>query len=155
MTVKRSMFGAGAAMLALAASLASCDDHGRSPIPEAGGGDEGFGFFAELTRDRGDASFGSVVTGSTSPLVRITISNVGNAESGQVSTLISGADGGSFAIDANACAGKTLVIEGACTIDVVFSPMSVGPKTGTLITSASPGGTVAVKLDGDGVVSSR
>ena len=39
----------------------------------------------------------------------------------------------------------------SCTFDVRFSPTTIGPLTGTVLVSASPGGAVSVVLNGTGL----
>ncbi|MBA3463650.1 MAG: choice-of-anchor D domain-containing protein [Deltaproteobacteria bacterium] len=92
------------------------------------------------------SDFGSVEVNTNSTATAFTVRNTGEAESGAINAVVSGA-AGDFQV-ANGC--TTLVGGGTCVISVTFRPTSPGTKTGMLLVTGSPGGSTMANLTGVG-----
>jgi Abnormal spindle-like microcephaly-assoc'd, ASPM-SPD-2-Hydin len=92
--------------------------------------------------------FGSLPIGGTSAVTTFTVANpAGGAALSGLTVTVSGA-GFTSPTMGNRC--TAMLAAGAnCTVDVIFSPMSAGGKTGSLIASAG-GQTVTAALSGNG-----
>ena len=99
-------------------------------------------------------SFGDVEVGSSSPAQTFTVSNVGGADLLVGTITLTGTNADQFAIQNDNVSGQTIAPAGSRTLQVVFSPTSVGAKSAALsIPSNDPDEpTVAVPLSGVGVV---
>lgn len=94
-------------------------------------------------------ALGSVNVGASGAQT-VTVYNTGNAALAINSVSLSGADAAEFAIQDNTCAGA-LTAHAACTLSVVFAPVSAGDKTATLaIASSDPASPYAVTVAGTG-----
>lgn len=80
-------------------------------------------------------SFGDQNIGLTSPPRLITIQNDGNF----VLNFESFTPPPEFEVRNNQCAGLPLAIDATCTLEVVFAPITIGPKTGGNLTIRSDG----------------
>jgi len=105
------------------------------------------GAFIEATPTFGD--FGEVEIGSS--LMRsFVISNTGteNLEIGEIS--ITGTNSSDFNVQSDNCSGSTIAPSGSCTLDVTFSPTSVGRKNALLNISSNDSSTpnLSVPLNG-------
>jgi hypothetical protein len=96
------------------------------------------------------ADFGSVATGSNSSNVAFTVRNTGGAASGIPSVALTGVQATQFNIVSNGCTAS-LPGGGTCTITARFSPTGTGARTARLEVSASPGGSDASDLSGNGI----
>jgi len=105
---------------------------------------------ASLSMAPPSRGFGSVVTGTMSPPLAFTITNLGGQVSGVPSAMLTGAGAAQFAIAGNTCTA-TLAPGAACTVQVRFAPTTTGAATAALSVSATPGGTVMGTLSGDGI----
>jgi hypothetical protein len=103
-----------------------------------------------LVIDDPDHGFGAVAVGAASTTARLTIGNTGQAPTGGLAVALS--DPTRFAIVADTCSQVALAPSATCSVDVRFTPVSVGTATGSLTASASPGGDVATSLGGTGTV---
>jgi len=92
--------------------------------------------------------YGLVATGSTSSKP-ITITNTGDVDSPTLSVTLSG-DITDFSITQDECSGSPLAATGTCTVDVTFSPTSLGARSATLQVAGAPGGSVPASLSGTG-----
>ena len=99
-------------------------------------------FSAVLTPTSED--FGTQLTGTTSVVRNITISNTGTI-SGSVGSI---SVNGDFHLAANTC-GATLLPQSGCTVSIAFTPMAAGARSG-LLTVASGAGTQTAALTGTG-----
>jgi hypothetical protein len=106
---------------------------------------------AHLSISPGARAFGSQPTGASSPAQTFTLTNDGEVPSGAVSTAITGSDSSSFSRSNDHCAGVVLAPGDECTVELVFSASSTGPKTGTLEASAAGGGSASAELSGTGL----
>jgi hypothetical protein len=89
--------------------------------------------------------FGSVITGATSAVAQITLSNPGQG----ALTLSSIAAAGDFA-ETNNC-GASVAIGGSCIISITFTPTAAGARTGTLtFTDNAPASPQTIALSGTG-----
>ena len=112
-----------------------------------------FEFSSNISVAPGGHDFGTIGMGTTSTDHTFTISNDGQAilEIGTLS--ITGPDASAFALQNDGCSGQSVVAEGTCTFEVVFSPAAVGNKNATLsIPSDDPDtATVSVSLSGNAI----
>ncbi|UWZ83342.1 FG-GAP-like repeat-containing protein [Occallatibacter riparius] len=89
--------------------------------------------------------FGTAVSGAAAPGKSITITNSGNGPL----TIASVAATGPFTADSQC--GSSLAASANCTIDVTFTPASLGAQSGSvLVTDSAPGGAQSVALSGTG-----
>ena len=88
--------------------------------------------------------FGTQLTGTTSAVRNITVSNTGT----QSGTLGSISVSGDFSLTANTC-GTTLLPQTGCTVSIVFTPTAAGTRNGVL-TVAGAAGTQTAALTGTG-----
>jgi len=107
--------------------------------------------------------FGNVNVGITSAPQTLTVSHTGLADLVIGTLSITGTDAPEFSIQNDNCSGQTIAPSGTCTVDVAFSPTSLGLKSANLsVPSNDPGipilnvplsGISAVKgdINGDGV----
>ncbi|MDZ4697218.1 MAG: choice-of-anchor D domain-containing protein [Deltaproteobacteria bacterium] len=93
--------------------------------------------------------FGSVVTGATSALSDITITNTGGQPAGQPTSAIAGAQAGDFSVASTTCAGM-LPPGGTCVMRLHFAPTARGARTASITIAAAPGGSGQVSLTGAG-----
>jgi hypothetical protein len=96
-------------------------------------------------------TFTATTVGSSSASQTFTVTNTGGAPTGLVTTGVSGNDPAHYAITNDTCDGAQILAGGTCTFDVVFTPMSTGPKSANVTISTTPGGTAAVGLSGTGL----
>ena len=103
-------------------------------------------------------SFGDVPVGGTAVTKTFTVTNAAGAPvTGPVVRSLSMGTAADFTLTRNGCVlannttPRTLAGGESCTFDVLFTPMAVGARTGSLIVAANPGGTVTVPLTGNGL----
>ena len=99
--------------------------------------------------------FGKVKLETTSSSQQFTISNVGNAVLNLSAISLIGTNAAEFSIDPNTCSSnQALASQETCTLEVVFSPTSLGDKTAEIeILSNDPDTpTLTVNLTGKGVI---
>jgi len=82
----------------------------------------------------------------------LTITNTGGTAMANVGFEFTGANPGSFSTSGDTC-GASLIYGGSCTVNVIFTPQSVGGLAATLVvTSSTPGVTAGlVTLTGTGL----
>ena len=137
----------GALALAVASAMAGCGDNGVATPPDAADIDAPPPKPAVLSMMPSQNDFGSVLVGNTSGTASFTVTNTGEATSGQITPVVTGTNAGDF-LATNGC--TTLAGGGTCVVTVVFKPTAAGTKSGSLIVSGSPGGTVMGALLGTG-----
>ena len=76
--------------------------------------------------------FGETPVGTSSTPKLIDISNTGNAALSVGDLALGGADSTQFAVENDGCSQHVLPIAGACTVTVVFAPISEGAKNASL-----------------------
>lgn len=91
--------------------------------------------------------FGSVVAGQTSGFATFTVSNSGTGASGLIDISFGGTNAADFLLVRNDC-NVMLAPGGSCSVDVALSSSTAGSKTGTLLATATSGGTASVTLLG-------
>jgi hypothetical protein len=94
-------------------------------------------------------TFASTAVGtaySSLPTTSIVITNGGSAQSGFLSTAITG----DYIVMSDTCQGVALNAAATCTVEVMFVPTATGDRKGTLSVTGAPGGTASIKLDGTG-----
>lgn len=108
---------------------------------------QGTGMAASITFSPASVNFGDQLVKQASPVQRVTLTNVGNADLTITSMTVSG----DF-LQRNPCPA-TIKVGGACTFAVAFQPSSIGSKVGavTFIDSA-PGSPHVVNLSGTGTL---
>lgn len=84
---------------------------------------------ATLTIAPAGFDFGGVPINSNSSLQQFTVTNSGDQASATVQTSTTG----QFAIATDGCAGQSLAPAGQCTLQIRFTPLSRGAKSGTLV----------------------
>lgn len=98
-------------------------------------------------------NFGNVAVGTASAIRRFEVENPANSpESGNITTVLTGA---AYQIVYNTCAevagpNNTLAGGESCEIGVIFLPTSNTTFTGSIVASATPGGSVTQDLTGAG-----
>ncbi len=141
----------GVFAIAIASAIAGCGDNGITPQIDAGEVDARPDAAlppAQLSISPLTSDFGTVTVGQTSGSMSFTVTNTGGSPSGSLSAQIMGAGAANFSVETNTC--TVLAANATCTVAVSFSPASAGMKTGNLIVSGTPGGSVSVALDGRG-----
>ena len=89
-------------------------------------------------------NFGNQLTGTTSAVANITISNTGK-QSGAIASI---AVSGDYVLKANTC-GTSLASQVGCTVSIVFAPSAGGTRNG-LLTVVDDAGTQTATLTGVG-----
>jgi len=97
--------------------------------------------------------FGSVVVGTDSAPQTVTVTNTGKADLTVTGISLTG-DTDAFSLKSTTCTDPTLAPEESCSADIIFTPVTVGDKTGiAAISSNDPDtGVVDVELSGTGIV---
>ena len=95
-------------------------------------------------------AFGSVVVGSTSANVTLSVANSGGQATGAITAAVSGANAADFAIVTNTCT-SALAPLATCNVTMRFTPGAVGAETATLTVSGTPGGSATSTLTGSGI----
>jgi hypothetical protein len=98
--------------------------------------------------DPGSVDFGTAEVGSTSSVRTIEFVNIGNANTTLGTILSSNPE---FAIVGGTCAnGAVLAPTNRCTIQLTFTPLSAGGRSGSLtVNSDADNGTVNAALSGE------
>jgi hypothetical protein len=98
-------------------------------------------------------NFGSVNEGSSSSYQTFTVSNIGSTKLIVGTVSIAGTDVSQFIKEKDTCSGQSLAVSSSCTIDMVFSPTSIGPKNAFMLIPSNDPDTQAlnVTLNGTGV----
>jgi hypothetical protein len=96
--------------------------------------------------------FGNIKLGSASTQT-ITISSTGNAELVIGMIALSRTNQGGFSIQNDTCSGRTIASSGNCTLDILFSPASLGAKSASLFipSNATEMPTHYLPLSGTGI----
>lgn len=97
---------------------------------------------AELSVDPPQADFGGVPVGTASPLIIVTVDNIG-AEAVTLGTVqLAGPGASRFNVKAtkDTCSGQTLAPAGSCTIGVRFRPTDAVPVVAELLIPTNPAG---------------
>jgi Ca2+-binding RTX toxin-like protein len=96
-------------------------------------------------------AFGSQIIGSTSATQVITVTNTGNASLVVSALTLSGANLGEFTVTLNTCG--TVLPGASCTINVVFTPTTIGAKSATVSINHNAAGSPSnITLSGTGTV---
>ena len=77
-------------------------------------------------------NFGNVQVGSSSAAQTFTVSNTGTANLVIGTIILTGTNANQFSKLNDNCSGQTLAPSGSCTVQVKFSPTSLGSKSATL-----------------------
>ena len=100
-----------------------------------------------LTLSANNFSFANTQVSTQSPPQTLTLTSSGNAPV-TISSLLFAGD---FTTTGDTCSGQTLAVNATCTIQIVFAPTAVGPRTGQLTIYANiSGGQAVVTLSGTG-----
>ncbi len=87
-------------------------------------------YASNITIDPNPLNFGEVVINTTSPAKEVTVRYVGTGSITIIGPLVVT---GEFSIVSNTCtAGLTLNQGGSCSFSVSFTPLTIGPKTGSV-----------------------
>ena len=104
---------------------------------------------AMLTMDHQPSyDFGTVVTGTKSAPVTLTVTNSGTAASSMIMPAALAAANTQFVISSDGCAGMMLEPNTSCTVVVALNAATVGTAMDTLSLFATSGGTVSTQLTG-------
>jgi hypothetical protein len=87
--------------------------------------------------------------GAPSAAQTVTMTNSGSVSFPLSGIAITGANPGDFS-ETNNCP-SSIVVSASCQISVTFQPMASGPRTASVVVSATGGGTYTVSLSGTGV----
>jgi hypothetical protein len=112
----------------------------------------GMGLEPDISVTPASVEFGNIpVKSSTSSMV--TVSNLGTLDLVIGTLALAGTDASEFSIQNDNCSGHALAPSYGCSVEIIFSPMSMGSKSATLgIPSNDPDTpTVDVSLSGIGV----
>lgn len=96
----------------------------------------GTGTAAVVSLNPTSIAFGNQTTGTSSGNSLVTLTNTGNATLTITSIAPSGANANQFSTNGSTCGG-TLAASSSCTINVVFSPTSIGAKVAALTFTTS------------------
>src|SRR5579862_9312730 len=103
-------------------------------------------------------SFGNQPQGSISPAKAVTLFNQGNQPLTVTSLTPTGADANQFGLQANNCDSNSIAGGASCTINVVFSPLAIGPYQAEIDIIDNSGGLSGAKqviaLSGTGIAAS-
>ncbi|MCD4534062.1 choice-of-anchor D domain-containing protein [Nocardioides sp. cx-169] len=105
---------------------------------------------ANLVVDASTHDFEDTLVGSASQPVNIEVTNEGNLASGAPQVTVTAAVLDDFKITANGCTSE-LAPGASCTVAVAFAPSVAGSRAGSLVVSATPGGSVTADLSGKGL----
>jgi hypothetical protein len=89
------------------------------------------GLDGQLTASPASINFGSVKVGTKSKVI-VTVTNTGNLTLNIGTVTITGANAGSFGIEANSCPGAHLAPGASCSVTVVLKPQTKGSLSATL-----------------------
>lgn len=110
----------------------------------------GTGGTQSLTVSPASTSFPTLLVGTSSDPVTVTLRNAGSLPLTTGVISLAGAHPSDFAfVDANQCANRTMVVNGTCTLTVTFAPTAAGARTARLDV-ASTAGTRSATLSGIG-----
>jgi hypothetical protein len=104
--------------------------------------------------DPSSQNFGSVSIGATSASVAFTLRNSGSVASGIPSVSKGGPNPLDFLIMSDTCDGTPVPGGGACTVEVAFSPTTLGARIADLRVSIPGAGTAIATLSGTGATTS-
>jgi lysophospholipase L1-like esterase len=111
----------------------------------------GTGIVLTYTISPTSVAFGSVQTGVASPPQVLTLTNTGTLTLPIANILFSGANANAFSETDNCT--PSVAAGAVCTVNVVFTPISVGTNTATLnVSSGGADGTASVPLSGIGAI---
>jgi len=98
-------------------------------------------------------NFGNVNEGNSSSLQALTVSNTGSTKLIVGTVSITGTDVSQFSKQNDTCSGQTLAVSSSCTINMIFSPTSIGSKNAFMLIPSNDPDTPAlnVTLNGTGV----
>jgi hypothetical protein len=85
----------------------------------------------QISASPGYLDFGSLNIGSTSTQ-SITLTSTGNVDLVVGTITLSGTNQGEFSLQNDNCSGRTIAPSGNCTLDILFSPTSLGSKSASL-----------------------
>ncbi len=107
----------------------------------------------DISASPASVDFGGIANGSSSSPVTVTISNNGTLPLNIGTALINGTDSSQFSIQTDNCSGQSVSPSGSCTVDVFFSPSSLGAKSANLVVPSDDPDTPAlpVPLSGTGL----
>jgi hypothetical protein len=95
-------------------------------------------------------AFPPVLQGTPTAPITFTVKNTGGATTGMLAAAaIQGST--DFAVATDGCKNATLASMATCTITVTFTPSTATQESGTLVVSATPGGTTSASLTGVGL----
>jgi hypothetical protein len=100
-------------------------------------------------------SFGSLTQGTSSQPQTVTLTAAYSAASSGISGIATSftAGSGDFQIASNSGCLSSLADQASCTLNIVFTPSAVGPRTGTLtITSSAENSPLIFALSGTGLI---
>ena len=109
--------------------------------------DEGCPTTAVLAIAPSERDFGDVQIQTEAPVQRFTVTNMGAGVSGLPSVAL----GGDTAFSMQTQCASQLGPGASCATDVTFRPQALGPASGVLSVSASPGSQVQAMVTGNGV----
>jgi hypothetical protein len=108
-------------------------------------------YSAEMSVSPASLDFGDINVGSASSALTITITNTWTNNLHINAITLTGADSNQFSISNDNCSNHTVAPSDTCTLHVVFSPTSGGPKDASLsIPSNAPSSPLSLLLSGAG-----
>ena len=110
----------------------------------------GAGGDAVLDPSPAGADMGTLIVGQPSQPVSFSITNVGFGPTSVAGLFVRGDHPKDFKIVSSGCAGATLAIGKACSVDVVFTPTAAGHRTATIIAATLEGFYTTILVNGDG-----
>jgi len=90
----------------------------------------------QISASPGYLDFGSLNLGNTSTK-SLTLSSTGNVDLVVGTIVLSGTNRGEFNLQNDNCSGRTITTSGNCTLDILFSPTSLGSKSASLSISSN------------------
>lgn len=103
---------------------------------------------AALSTTTTSLTYGLLMVGASSSIQSFTISNTGPRNSGPLTVSSNVADFVVQSGDPADCTAAPISASGSCTVRVVFTPTTVGARSGTISFSAVPGGGGSVAVSG-------
>jgi len=99
----------------------------------------------QISASPASLDFGSINLGSSS-IKTVTLSSTGNVDLVIGTIILSGTNQGEFSIQNDSCSGRTIVPSRNCTLDVFFSPASLGTRSASLSVSSNGIDTPTLRL---------
>ena len=97
-------------------------------------------------------TFGSTAIGATSPMVTVTVTNIGTADATGVA--LANSNAAEFPVSGSTCTGTLAAGNGTCSYNVAFHPSQAGSRSGSVTVNRNGGAGTIVNVSGTGTTGS-